>query len=163
MVSTHMKFLTRIDALLGVALTRARTTGRDAVLRVRSPRGDDSGFTLLEVVVALSILIVGIVGIMQLFPQSLLNARVAAERSITAELANSVMGQIRASSAEALFKNRIPSSFLSVYGLYGLYSGYNTTVERLNGASDVFLQRVTFTVSFPDGREETFVTYVAQQ
>lgn len=122
-----------------------------------------AGFTLLEVVVALSILIVGIVAIMQLFPQSLLQARVAAERTVTAELANSVLGQIRASSAEALYQNKIPSTFLSVYNQYGLYSGFNTTVERMNGAGDVFLQRVTLTVTFPDGREETFVTYVAQQ
>lgn len=129
---------------------------------VRRP-GAEEGFTLLEVIVALSILIIGIVAIMQLFPQSLLQARIAAERTITAELANSVLGQIRASSAEALFTNKIPSSFLSVYNMYGLYSGYNTTIERLNGASDVFLHRVTFTVTFPDGREETFVTYVAQQ
>jgi Tfp pilus assembly protein PilV len=136
---------------------------RRTLNRQRAPRNGEAGFTLLEVVVALSILIIGIIAIMQLFPQSLLQARVAAERTVTAELANSVLGQIRASSAEALYQNKIPDTFLSVYNMYGLYSGYNTTVERLNGASDVFLQRVTFTVTFPDGRVESFVTYVAQQ
>ena len=115
------------------------------------------------VITLAAILIIGIVAIMQLFPRSLLQARVAAERTITAELANSILGQIRASSAEALFKNKIPGGFLSVYGVHGLYNGFNTTVERLNGASEIFLQRVTFTVTFPDGRTESFVTYVARQ
>ncbi len=121
------------------------------------------GFTLLEVLIALAILIIGIVAVMQLFPRSLLNARVAAERTVTAELANSVMGQIRASSAEALFGGRLPDGLLSVYSSYGLYSAYTTTVQRLNGSGDTFLQQVTFTVTFADGREEQFTTYVARQ
>jgi len=129
-------------------------------------RHQNNGFTLLEVIVALTILVIGIVAIMQLFPNSLLQARMAAERTVTAELANSVLGQVKASGAEALFDGRVPPNLLSVeeiYGAYGLYQGYTTTIQRLNGASEVFLQRVTFTVTFHDGRQETFVTYVADQ
>ncbi len=121
------------------------------------------GFTLLEVLIALAILMVGIVAIMQLFPRSLLQARVAAERTITAELANSVLGQIRASSAKALFDKRVPGQLLSAYTVYGLYDGYTTTVQRLNGSGNTYLQRVTFSVTFPDGRIEQYVTYVAEQ
>lgn len=121
------------------------------------------GFTLLEVLIALAILIIGIMSIMQLFPNSLLQARIAAERSITAELANSKMGAIRAASAEALYQNALPPGIIAAYGSYGLYEGYTTSVSRLSGASEVFLQRITFSVAFPEGRRQSFVTYVAQQ
>ena len=129
----------------------------------RNKRRGKEGFTLLEVLIAMGILLIGIVSIMQLFPNSLMQARMANERTITAELANSVLGQIRASSAEALFNSRIPRSLLAVYGVYGLYDGYSTSVRRLNGAGDTFLQRVTFTVTFADGREESYTTFVAKQ
>ena len=130
--------------------------------RRRAHRGQE-GFTLLEVVIAMAILLIGIVSIVSLFPSSLMQARMANERTVTAELANSVLGQIRASSAEALFNSRIPRSLLAIYGVYGLYEGYSTNVRRLNGAGDTFLQKVTFTVSFADGREESYTTFVAQQ
>ncbi len=129
----------------------------------RRVRHGQQGFTLLEVVIAMAILLIGIVSIVSLFPSSLMQARMANERTVTAELANSVLGQIRASSAEALYNSRIPRSLLAIYGVYGLYEGYSTNVRRLNGASDTFLQKVTFTVSFADGRKESYTTFVAQQ
>ncbi len=127
-------------------------------------RRGQEGFTLLEVLIAIAILLVGIVSVVSLFPNSLMQARIANERTITAVLANSVLGQIRASSAEALFKSRIPDDLLlPVFSSHGLYYGYTTSVRRLNGAADTFLQRVTFTVSFADGRTESYTTFVAQQ
>ena len=121
-----------------------------------------SGFTLVEVLVALGILIIGIVGVMQLFPASLSAARQAAERTITSQTAHSVLGQLRASSAEALFNDEIPLELLNIDRAGGLY-GFTTTVDRLNGASEVYLHRVTFTVDFASGRRETFTTFVARQ
>lgn len=134
--------------------------------RKHSQTRAETGFTLLEVLIALAILIIGIVAVMQLFPRSLLQARQAAERSVTAELANSQLGQIRQSGAQNLFEGRIPPELMGIrdiYGAYGLYQGYTTTVQRMNGAADVFLQRVTFTVEFPDGRSEKYVTFVTAQ
>ena len=46
--------------------------------------GRRGGFTLLEVIVAMAILATSIVAIMQLYPHSLLQARMAAEQTITA-------------------------------------------------------------------------------
>lgn len=129
--------------------------------RVRNRRR--GGFTLLEVMVALAILATSIVAIMQLFPHSLLQARMAAERTITAQLADATLGQIRQSSAAAVFYNRIPQHLINVYQVYGLYQDYSTTVERLTSSSEVFLQRVTFTVSFAEDRHEKFVTFISQQ
>ena len=122
-----------------------------------------AGFTLLEVLIAIAILVIGITAVMQLFPASLLQARMAAERTVTSELTNSVLGQVRASGAAALFYRRIPPQLLQLQGQEGLYSGYSATIQRLAGASDMYLQRVTFTVNFTDDRSDTFVTYVAQQ
>ena len=121
------------------------------------------GFTLLEVLVALGIMVVGIVAVMQLFPTSLLQARKAAELTIAAQLANSKMSLMRASGATALFYGNMEGVLNAVYNQYGLYNGYSTSVQRLEGGSQVGLQRVTFTVTMPDERQATFVTYVARQ
>lgn len=128
-----------------------------------------SGFTLLEVLVALTILIIGIVAVMQLFPASLMQARMANELTVTAKMAKSLMGQIKASGAQALYDGRLPERLLSsstasrVYSTGWLYRGYSTSVQRLNGSSDVFLQRVTLTFEYDDGRREPFVTHVSRQ
>jgi len=131
------------------------------------------GFTLVEVLVALAILGVAIVAIIKLFPDSLRQARVAAERTIVAELASSRLGQVRAAGAETLLQGNtnltdiLKSSTASE--IYGngrntiMYDGYASNVQRMSGSDETFLQRVTFTVRMPDGRLETFVTYVAKQ
>lgn len=63
---------------------------------------NEQGFTLLEVLVAMFILIVGIIAVMQMLPTSLLQARMAAERSVGAQIARNVLGSIRAADAESL-------------------------------------------------------------
>ena len=128
------------------------------------PRGltRGQGFTLLEVLVAMGILLIGIIAIMQLFPVSLINARRAAERTITSQTAHSVLGQIRASSAEALYRGQIPLDLIRLDKAGSIYN-FSTTVEQLGGAAEVYLQRVTFTVTFNDGRSENFTTFVARR
>ncbi len=120
------------------------------------------GFTLIEVMIALGILLIGILGISVLFPEGLKNARRAAERTITSQTAHSILGQIRASSAEALFRGQIPLELIQLDDANAIYN-FSTTVERLGGAAEVYLQRVTFTVSFSDGRSESFTTFVARR
>ena len=123
----------------------------------------NQGFTLLEVLIALGILTIGVVAVMQIFPASLLQARIASERTITAELANSKLGHIRANSAAALFYNQVPDKLVRLSDIYNeyIYDGYDSSVDLVNAGQ--FLQRVTFTVELADGRQETFVTYVARQ
>jgi len=121
------------------------------------------GFTLVEVLVALAILLTGIIAVLIMFPQSLKAARMAAERSVTSQAAHSVMSQIRATSADSLYNQKLLPELLdqpqSAANLYG----YATSVARLSGASEVYLQRVTFTVQLSNGRTETFTTFVAEQ
>ncbi|MBI5093206.1 MAG: prepilin-type N-terminal cleavage/methylation domain-containing protein [Candidatus Hydrogenedentes bacterium] len=69
------------------------------------------GFTLIEVLIAMVILGVGIIAIFKMFPDSLRQARVAAERTIVAELASSRLCQVRAAGAENLLRST--PSFLS--------------------------------------------------
>lgn len=126
------------------------------------------GFTLIEVLIAMVILGVGIIAIFKMFPDSLRQARVAAERTIVAELASSRLGQVRAAGAENLLRST-PSYLSAVTTAAGvsqsgsMYDGYSSSVQRMRGAEDTYLQRVTFSVKMPDGRLETFVTYVAKQ
>ncbi len=121
------------------------------------------GFTLVEVLVALAILLTGIISVLVMFPQSLKAARIAAERSVSSQAAHSVLSQIRATSADSLYNQRLlpellnqPKSDTNIYG-------YATSVARLSGASEVYLQRVTFTVTLSGGRTESFTTFVAEQ
>jgi prepilin-type N-terminal cleavage/methylation domain-containing protein len=125
----------------------------------RTHRG---GFTLLEVLVALFILLFGIVAVMQFFPVSLLQARTAAERTVSSQAADSVLGQIRQFGAASLFNDQLPRTLLHFDRADGIY-GYDTTIQRLNAPANVSFQRVTLTVTLPNGRQQTFVTYVSEQ
>ena len=128
-----------------------------------APLSARGGFTLIEVLVALFILLFGIGAVMFLFPASLSAARTAAERTRTSQTAHSVVSQIRASSAEALYNDRLLSTVLTQQLYSANTYGYATSVQRLSGAAEVYLQRVTFSVTLSNGRTETFTTYVAQQ
>jgi len=119
------------------------------------------GFTLVEVLVALAILIVGVVAVMQLYPHALRQSRAASERTVVSEMANSRLQRIRAEGAERLFKGLATAD--RIYQAAGLYQSDFLNVQALGGGDDVYLQRVTYTVQMADGRLETFVTYVARQ
>lgn len=127
-------------------------------------RAGQAGFTLVEVIVALTILTVGIVAIMQLFPASLAQSRVAAERTVVASLAKTELGKVRAGGVGSQLQNWIEENALraltEAQRAYALYEGWRATVQRIGG--DVDLYRVTFSVRMFDGRDEQFVTYVTQ-
>ena len=120
-----------------------------------------AGFTLLEVIVALSILTVGIIAIMQLFPVSIRQQRVAAERSVIASLAKTELGKVRVSGVgpqlQAWVQENALRTLTEAQRAYALYTGWHATVQRVGG--DVDLYRITFVVRMIDGREEEFVTY----
>ncbi len=139
---------------------RARATRlltRDARAAARA------GFTLIEVLVALFILLLGIGAVMYLFPASLSAAREAAERTRTSQTAHSVISQIRASTAESLYNERLLPALLTQERSGANLYGYSTSIQRLAGAREVYLQRVTFAVTLGNGNTETFTTFVAQQ
>lgn len=129
-------------------------------------RRGESGIGLLEVLIASAIFIVGVVAALRLFPESLRQLRTANERTIGSELAESELGRVRVSTAEALFTRNFFSSGAAVQAVYqaaGTYNGHTTVATPMRGGDTSYLQRVTFTVQMPDGRQETYVTYVAKQ
>ena len=122
------------------------------------------GFTLLEVLGALTILGSALLVVFLLFPSALRVAKRAGERRVVSEAARSVLGQTRAAGAENLMENKF--TFLDQI-LPNAETHYHTvqrtSVQRIRGGGHVALQRVTFTAEMDDGRFETFVTYVARQ
>jgi prepilin-type N-terminal cleavage/methylation domain-containing protein len=123
------------------------------------------GFTLLEVLVALTILAIGIIAIMRLFPSSLRQVQVARERTAVATLAKTELGKVRAGGVGNQLSTWAAQNALrqldSTQQAYALYDSWRSSVQRIGG--DVDLYRITFMVRMFDGREEKFVTYVTQQ
>ena len=124
------------------------------------------GFTLVEVIVALTILSIGIIAIMRLFPTSIQQTRIAAERQQASFLAKTELGQLRAAgTGSGLSGWAAQNTFRSLAeagGEYrGMYKSWTSTVKRVS--SDVDLYRVTLNVEMFDGRRERFVTYVTEQ
>lgn len=124
------------------------------------------GFTLVEVIVALTILSIGIIAIMKLFPRSIQQTRLAAERQQASFLAKTELGQLRAGGVgpgmSSWAANNAFHSLAQAGGEYtGLYKSWTSTVRRVS--ADVDLYRVTFNVEMFDGRRERFVTYVTEQ
>lgn len=123
------------------------------------------GFTLLEVMVALTILSIGIIAIMKLFPRSIQQTRLAAEKQQVSFLAKTELGQLRAAGVGPGLSNwTLNNAFRNIEaagGNYGMYKSWTSTVRRVS--SEVDLYRVTFNVEMYDGRRERFVTYVTEQ
>jgi len=125
----------------------------------------NSGFSLLEVIVALTILAVGIIAVLQLFPQALRQSRIASERTTVASLAQTELGRVRAGGAGGSLEDWAAQNALKqltdAERAYALYDSWRSSVVRVGG--DVDLYRVTFNVRMFDGQEEKFVTYVTRQ
>jgi len=125
-------------------------------------RRSDKGFTLVEVLVSLAILLIGLTTVMQIMPISLLYARTAAEQTVASQAADSVLGEIRQMGAAALFYDEVPHDLLDQDKDLDFF-GYTTTTQRLPGNDDSLLQKVTFTVTLPNDKQVQFVTYVSKQ
>lgn len=148
------------------------------------------GYSLLEVLIALAILMIGIIAVYRLFPISMREARMADEKITAAELAHSRLGRLRASGvagptlmsyAESgvLYDDLGNPNIHDDYTLlaaansaYSMYESYATVLQRMRGADSIYrpiyyqpiyYQRALFTVQMPDGRYETFATYVVEQ
>ena len=101
------------------------------------PNHTEQGFTLLEVLIALAVLLIGIGTVMQLMPISLLYARSAAEQTVASQAADSVLGEVRQMGAESLYYEEIPESILNfdkAAGFYG-YSPVCTACRALKNLS----------------------------
>ncbi|GMV91969.1 MAG: hypothetical protein AMXMBFR82_17470 [Candidatus Hydrogenedentota bacterium] len=132
---------------------------------------EERGFSPVEVLVAMAILAIGIMAIMRLFPSGLRASRVAQERTIAAELADANMGRLRMTGASNILGMAKASALYgqsTASGIYldgrvdttGAVDGHSTVITRVAGPLEETRVRVVFSVDFPDGRRENFVTYV---
>lgn len=131
-----------------------------------------SGFTLLEVLIAMALLTVGIFAAAQLFPAALRQSQIAHERTVASELADDRLGTARSVGARQI-QDLMDARFLTLNALdmtnvaYNAYSAvppvvrsFSANAQRLDDYTGVDLQRVTLTVELPEGRRESYVTYV---
>jgi prepilin-type N-terminal cleavage/methylation domain-containing protein len=137
------------------------------------PHIRSAGFSLVEILVALTILAVGIIAVMRLFPVSFQQAHLAAERTTVASVARTELGRVRAGGvynqdnfqpwlAEWARQNAL-RSLSETNRAYSMYDSWRTSVQRVGGGeTGDDLYRVTFSVRLIDGREEKFVTYVTE-
>ena len=122
------------------------------------------GFTPLEVLIALAILLIGVLAIMKLFPMGLNNAQIAQERLQAVSLADERLGMLRMAGSQGLIDGSGDPGFTGMANInapFTQYQAYHTHTQRMLGASGTHLQRVVFTVTMPDGRRESYVTYVS--
>jgi prepilin-type N-terminal cleavage/methylation domain-containing protein len=138
------------------------------------PRHSQAGFSLVEVLIAIAILLFGIAAVIRMFPLSLTNTQQAAQRTVVAELAETSLNRLRTAGAEHVWDT--VTRLRGIYEMYlidgtvgrfetagNLYDNYWTQVTPMRGAQGTYLQRITFTVEMPDERKRTFVTYVSEQ
>ena len=116
--------------------------------RHKCSHAESKGFTLLEILVALSILLVGLTSVLVLFPQSLSQASTANQKTNASNQASEIFGEIGQIGADALYYDRVP------------YDKLRRSSD--DGSTDSKLQRVTLTVTFPNGTSQTYATYVVK-
>ncbi len=124
------------------------------------------GFSLLEVLIAMTILSVGVFGAMKLFPMTLRQVRAAQERTVASQLAEDRFARLRTAGGRNLtyFPDTVfaGNSLFHIEKAEDLYAGYTTSVSAVSRAEEVWLKRASFSVKMPDGRYERFVTIVAE-
>lgn len=154
-------------------------------MHYRGPTGKaNSGVTLLEVLVALGILSIGIIGTVQLFPLSLEQLQRSNESTVVSRMAASRLDEVKTTGGEGLTLRRLKESsrFSYVPGETAppeengngngngelqlpqdrqLFESYTTSVQRVPGAPH--LHRVTVNVRMHDGRYKQYVTYVTRK
>ena len=125
-------------------------------------RNSQSGFTLLEVLVALAILLIGLTSILVLFPQSLSQAGTANRKSQSADAASAVLGEVSQLGADYLYYDQVDEELLHEEDSGATFRYHTTTQRYQHGSADSKLQRVTYSVSYPNGTQQSFVTYVVK-
>lgn len=108
-------------------------------------KADSRGFSLMEVIVAIAILGIGIVGVLQLFSGSLRTVKKAEEHSIALNHARSLLDEAYAMAdvREAEDNFDLPGGFKA-----------ERTVRHVSSDKDASLYEIRVAVSWPYGKVE---------
>jgi prepilin-type N-terminal cleavage/methylation domain-containing protein len=126
------------------------------------------GFTLVEVLIALAILGIGIVGVTVLFPAALHDIQRASGATVSALYADSVMDDLKARGYRGLMAMsprdaNIVEIITRADETYRLYEEPDAKIIYLVSAATDLYATVVVNVPLPDGRVERYVTYIARQ
>lgn len=127
-------------------------------------RNDQKGFSLLELVIAIAVLAVGLVGVLQVFPVGLRASQRAGMLTKAAFLAQNKIEDVKLTGFDALREEppRIPLS-----GRDGDFE-WKLTIEKpeLEGIKNPDnIRKIILTISWPERtktRSKEFVTYITK-
>lgn len=125
------------------------------------------GFTLIEVLVAMVILGIGILGVTILFPAALRDSQRASGTTVAAVYADSVIDVLRAQGYRAIGQMWPESQQIEILRradeIYRLYGEPDVRIIYLVSAANDLYATVVVKIPFPDGRTEEYVSYIARQ
>ncbi|MFA5388481.1 MAG: prepilin-type N-terminal cleavage/methylation domain-containing protein [Candidatus Omnitrophota bacterium] len=125
---------------------------------------DKRGFSLLELIIAIAVLAVGLIGVLQIFPIGLRASQRAGMMTKASFLAQNKIEDVKLAGFEAITElpPKIPLS-----GRDGDFDWSieidNVSLEGVESGAD--MRKVTLTVSWPERntvRSKDFITYVAK-
>lgn len=121
------------------------------------------GFTLVEVLLAMAILLIAILGVAVLLPTALRQSTRAAQLTAATLEAESIVSRARR-FGRADLRGFPPQDLVTLDSAAEIYSTYRKPVVELlyqiDAASDLY-STLRIEVELPDGGKQTFVTYVA--
>lgn len=124
-----------------------------------------SGFTIVEVVVAISILIIGILAIVQLFPEGLRVGRISKQMSVANNLAQAKIEEVIAKHYDdigtGIIENRakVDSNPESQFYIYERQTEVDLVDANLNNSSeDIGLKKITISIWWQEKDHEKNIT-----
>jgi prepilin-type N-terminal cleavage/methylation domain-containing protein len=133
--------------------------------RLRKSKTD--GFTLIEVLIAMVILGIGILGVTILFPAALRDTQRASSMTVAAMYADSVIDILRAQGYRSIATMWPISQQVNILTradeVYRLYDNPDVRIIYLVSSVNDLYATVVVKIPFPDGRTEEYVSYIARQ
>jgi prepilin-type N-terminal cleavage/methylation domain-containing protein len=132
-----------------------------------SSKSEAHGFTLVEVLIAMVILGVGILGVTILFPAALRDTQRASGTTVAAMYADGVVDMLRAQGYRSIATMWPNGGSIDVLRradeVYRLYDDADVRIIYLVSAVNDLYATVVVKIPFPDGRTEEYVSYIARQ
>ena len=124
-----------------------------------------NGFTLIEILVSLTIFVIGIVLVFPIFSGSLKTLKSNDYKLIVANLAESKLAEIKSAGFDSSVTNTAQTAFAAPYDDYS-YELRWTNLANDIASSNVVLQEVELIIYWKDGarqRQESFKTYLSKK